>query len=210
MYILSHGLLPPPCLVSSRFSPSFPSLENRSRGESVRRRIRRRMIQSSVNAIPRVSVSTGSNKAEREEKDLSRVSADRPDFSDTARFDRAPQTRSLAPYSNICSLVFFSPPPILSFYVFLRFPPIEEAIERFDIRRQNHRSKREDRLIRFVDRVIVRGSFSLSWSPSISFIPNSVCFETTKQMVKQGSNYFDECNTFPLLVCILAVLFSFW
>lgn len=82
---------------------------------------RRRMIQSSINAIPRVSVSTGSNKTEREEKDLSRVSTDRPNFSDTprpARFDRAPRTRSFAPYFNICSLVFFSPPSILSFYVF--------------------------------------------------------------------------------------------
>lgn len=121
MYILSHGLLPPPCLVS--FFSIFPSLafENRSRGESVRRRMRRRMIQSSVNAIPRVSVSTESNKAEREEKDLSRVSADRPDFSDTARFDRAPQTRSFAPYSNICSLVFFFSPSHSFFLRFLTF-----------------------------------------------------------------------------------------
>lgn len=209
MYILSHGLLPPPCLVSFFSILSIP-------WKSVSRRIRPSTYPTTYDTIVRQRDSSRfrfnriQQSGKRRERPLSSLCR-------STRFLRHRAIRSSSPNAIACAIFqylfarfFFSPPPILSFYVFLRFPPIEEAIERFDIRRQNHRSKREDRLIRLVDRVIVRGSFSLSWSPSISFIPNSVCFETTKQMVKQGSNYFDECNTFPLLVCILAVLFSFW
>lgn len=202
-------------LVPSRFSPFFhPSLafENRSRGESVRR------IPTTYDTIvhqrdsSRFRFNRIQQNGKRRERPL-------PSLYRSTKFLRHPSSRAIrssSPNAIVCAIFqylfarfFFLPLPFF-LSTFSLFPPIEEVIERFDVRRQNHRSKREDRLIRLVDRVIVRGSFSLSWSPSISFFPKlGLSFETTKQMVKQGSNCFDECKTFPLLVCILAVSFLF-
>ena len=191
--IYCHGLLLPlrpvsSRLVSSRFSPFFSTLvpwpaDAFSKSVSMRIRpnpIRRRIsyiVQSSIVAIPPVSVFKRIQQSGKKEKTL--LSCSRSTRFLTPLTSRAirsgnPQTRSTI-FQYLFSLrsffLLFPHPPLIRPTISL-FPPME-VIERLDIlhERQNHRSKREGRSRNCAWQLLIRDllRFLLSQTRFVSY-----------------------------------------